>query len=157
MKDDQIRTDPAKPQPRIDTFHRISNKLQHLATPEAKCLHWQHQGHQVWSLCLVPILVFLRTSNNQDTRQIHRRPALIEPRHEQYRRFAVVYGGIQLSVLASLTGFRPTPCDSDLPRHITLRLLSSTLQCLQVGMGLEDGYGRTDSPHSTFSVHFQSP
>ena len=106
MKDDQIRTDPAKPQPRIDTFHRISNKLQHLATPEAEHLHWQHQGHQVWSLCLVPILVFLCTSNNQDTRQIHRRPALIEPRHEQYRRFAVVYGGIQLKCFSIFDGFQ---------------------------------------------------
>ena len=34
MKDDQIRTDPAKLQPRIGTFRRISIKLQHLATLE---------------------------------------------------------------------------------------------------------------------------
>ena len=43
MKDDQIRTDPAKLQPR--TFYRRSNKLQHLATLEAERL--QHRGHQV--------------------------------------------------------------------------------------------------------------
>ena len=80
MKDDQICTDPAKLHPRIDTFHRISNRLQHLATLEAERL--QHRGHQVSSLCLVPIPVFLRTANDQDVRQIHRRPALIVPRHE---------------------------------------------------------------------------
>ena len=45
MNDDQIRTDPAKLQPCIDTFHRTSNKLQCLATLEAE--HLQHRGHQV--------------------------------------------------------------------------------------------------------------